>query len=609
MLKDKFFPILVFSVVFIPTLLGFHVVDKPTWFALLTLNLVGFALFVLKREFHLNRVLQILVFIALAFYTVYSLTIENLPQKLYIDSNLLVFLTLLSGESFRNSVYLFMLSFLNLTIVGLYNQNLTYGLLFLFYLYLALFYFLIISYKRYSQPNAEIYKLFLKYSALVYGLIFVFGTVLFFVLPRPQQPIFTVVHKKTVTVGFNPKGKVKLGEISDIQQVSQVIFRAKFKNFKPSPERLYWRGQTLEKLKNNIWLPETKHYAETEGFTGKPIEEELLLTAYGGKFIFTYGFPAKVMNNGNLKVDPSKNILLSEKSIDKPIRVKVLSYPKVVAKLKNRKPLLEIPKSELKWLESFAKKVGLKKGEKPKKVLQRLAELFSGFKYSLENPAKDLQEFALIYKRGNCEYFASLSVLLFRYVGIPARLVIGFYGGSYNPLTGYWVVSQSNAHAWVEYFYKGTWHVFDATAYANRGKDIENLQKRLNLERNKLAILWDTLNTLWLEYVVDLNLHKQVEIFKKTQSVLNKGLKTFEVKGLFYALTLFALIVFLLLIRKFWQILTLVFSLYLKFKFKISLITSNPIKIYNFLWFKKPELWEKYKRFLKYLIYKTEGAA
>jgi hypothetical protein len=93
MLKDKFFPILVFSVVFIPTLLGFHVVDKPTWFALLTLNLVGFALFVLKREFHLNRVLQILVFIALAFYTVYSLTIENLPQKLYIDSNLLVFLT------------------------------------------------------------------------------------------------------------------------------------------------------------------------------------------------------------------------------------------------------------------------------------------------------------------------------------------------------------------------------------------------------------------------------------------------------------------------------------------------------------------------------------
>jgi len=607
MLKDKFFPFLVFTVVLIPTFLGFHVVDKPVWLLLLTLNLIGFVLFILKKKFNLNRFLQISVFIALAIYTIYGLTIENLPHKLYVDANLLVFLTLLGGESFRNFVYLFMLSFLNLTIVGLYNQNLTYGLLFLFYLYLALFYFLIISYKRYAQPDERIYRSFLKYSAFVYVLIFIFGTVLFFLLPRPQQPIFTVVHKKTATVGFNPEGKVKLGEISSIQQESQVIFRAKFQNFSPPRDSLYWRGQTLEKFENGVWLPSEKHYAETLHFEGKPIKEELLISAYGGKFLFTYGYPARVLGkNKTVKIDFTKNIALSTKSIDKPMKFEILSYPEVVAKLKDKKPLLEIPKSEKSWLRNFAERIGLKRGEKPEKVLRKLVKLFSGFKYSLKNPAKDLREFALIYKRGNCEYFASLSALLFRYAGVPTRLVIGFYGGSYNPLTGYWVVSQSEAHAWVEFFYKGRWHLFDATTYAVKGKDIDNLLRKFNFGRNKLAMLWDTLNTIWLEYVVNLNLNKQIEIFKKTQNVVNESLKFLKIKNAFFLVLAVGFLIFVFILKKLWQIVTLLLSLYLRIKYKVSLITANPINIYNFLWFNRPELWQKYKEFLKFLIYKTE---
>ena len=43
-------------------------------------------------------------------------------------------------------------------------------------------------------------------------------------------------------------------------------------------------------------------------------------------------------------------------------------------------------------------------------------------------------------------------VLMLRSRGIPARLATGFLGAEYNPLEDYYIVRQSNAHAWVEAF-------------------------------------------------------------------------------------------------------------------------------------------------------------
>ena len=64
--------------------------------------------------------------------------------------------------------------------------------------------------------------------------------------------------------------------------------------------------------------------------------------------------------------------------------------------------------------------------------------------------ADPIEEFLFTYRSGHCEYFASAMVLLLRSQGIPARFVAGSLGGEYNPLTGYYIVRQSNAHAWVE---------------------------------------------------------------------------------------------------------------------------------------------------------------
>jgi transglutaminase-like putative cysteine protease len=78
--------------------------------------------------------------------------------------------------------------------------------------------------------------------------------------------------------------------------------------------------------------------------------------------------------------------------------------------------------------------------------------------------------FLFRYKSGHCELFASSMVLLLRSQGVPARLVTGFLGAEYNPLEGYFIVRQSNAHAWVEAYLaeEGAWVAFDPTPPAGR---------------------------------------------------------------------------------------------------------------------------------------------
>ncbi|HKD93893.1 MAG TPA: transglutaminaseTgpA domain-containing protein [Gaiellaceae bacterium] len=68
---------------------------------------------------------------------------------------------------------------------------------------------------------------------------------------------------------------------------------------------------------------------------------------------------------------------------------------------------------------------------------------------------------------GYCQYFAGAMALMLRYLGIPARVAVGFAGGSYDPTQRVWNVSDREAHAWVEVWFKGYgWLPFDPTPAA-----------------------------------------------------------------------------------------------------------------------------------------------
>lgn len=67
--------------------------------------------------------------------------------------------------------------------------------------------------------------------------------------------------------------------------------------------------------------------------------------------------------------------------------------------------------------------------------------------------------------QGYCEYYATSMVVMLRTLGIPARMVAGYYPGQLDPREGGYLYRQKNAHAWVEvYFPAYGWIPFEPTA-------------------------------------------------------------------------------------------------------------------------------------------------
>ncbi len=105
-------------------------------------------------------------------------------------------------------------------------------------------------------------------------------------------------------------------------------------------------------------------------------------------------------------------------------------------------------------------------------VLQKmLAYYLTNFTYSLTVPgitrwggAKN-EPLAVFWreKQGFCEYYATLSALVLRRLGIPARYVTGFANPEIVEGLPYSIFRRKHSHAWVEAYVDGRWVIFDPT--------------------------------------------------------------------------------------------------------------------------------------------------
>ena len=90
------------------------------------------------------------------------------------------------------------------------------------------------------------------------------------------------------------------------------------------------------------------------------------------------------------------------------------------------------------------------------------------FFYTLQPPllgSDSVDDFLFNSRRGFCEHYASSFVFLMRAAGVPARVVTGYMGGELNPVGGYLIVRQSDAHAWAEVWLGNAgWQRVDPTA-------------------------------------------------------------------------------------------------------------------------------------------------
>jgi transglutaminase-like putative cysteine protease len=92
------------------------------------------------------------------------------------------------------------------------------------------------------------------------------------------------------------------------------------------------------------------------------------------------------------------------------------------------------------------------------------------YPYSLDitppPPNRDIADYFLFdLKTGYCDYYATSMIVLARAVGLPARMVIGYANGNYDPVSAEYVVLEANAHSWVEIYFTGVgWVEFEPTA-------------------------------------------------------------------------------------------------------------------------------------------------
>ncbi len=97
------------------------------------------------------------------------------------------------------------------------------------------------------------------------------------------------------------------------------------------------------------------------------------------------------------------------------------------------------------------------------------AYLRSTYPYTLDLPAPpvgvDVADYFLFeLKKGYCDYFATAMVVLARAAGLPARIVIGYANGTYDPYSAEYNITQADAHAWAEVYFSGIgWMEFEPT--------------------------------------------------------------------------------------------------------------------------------------------------
>ena len=105
----------------------------------------------------------------------------------------------------------------------------------------------------------------------------------------------------------------------------------------------------------------------------------------------------------------------------------------------------------------------------PRALAEKLTQALLGFGYTLDNPSgraqNPLQDFLENTRAGHCQYFASALALALRSRDVPARVVNGYRLGPWNDAGGYFVVTQNEAHSWVEYWDPDlqAWRVADPT--------------------------------------------------------------------------------------------------------------------------------------------------
>ncbi len=373
------------------------------------------------------------------------------------------------------------------------------------------------------------------------------AAMLFVLFPRATAPLWGMRDTSSATSGLSDE--MRPGQIAKLILSKETAFRVEFEKRKPPAAALYWRGPVLREFDGVTWSVGVETAARMRGdfisFTPEEhaqeaIEYTVTVERQDSRWLpileLPVAYPSGPAVERTAYLTDAQQIGIKS-AANGATQYRAQSFarghypaPEPTAnspELRTGRPNLN-PRTR-----AFAADLAAQYPDPIARVRAVLTFFNSEkFFYTLNPPlyggdrgATAIDEFVFDGRRGFCEHYAGATVLLLRASGIPARVVTGYQGGEYHP-SGYMIVRQSDAHAWVEVWINGEWQRVDPTAAVAPDRIQRGIQASLpetermfvNSQRwfsfSGLTDVWDEANFSYTKWVIGFDRDRQKELLK-----------------------------------------------------------------------------------------------
>lgn len=364
-----------------------------------------------------------------------------------------------------------------------------------------------------------------------------------------------------------------INSISGLAQDNAIAFRIKFPNaYTPDPNSLYFRGPVLDWFDGKTWSisarstqPSTSNIRNTLNLESQPISYEITIESTNQPWLFTLELTTAIQQAADF--DPflaNNHQWLSNTIISNRLLYKATAYTRYQFGLnlppqQQRFYTLLPPTGNLRTRAWATQLMGdpqfssLNSKEKADWILQKINTeeyfytLTPPLGYTPENAADQLW---FDHRSGFCEHYAFSFAILMRALNIPARIVTGYAGAEPNYLDNYWIVRQSNAHAWTEIWQENEgWIRIDPTSAIAP----ERILSTINTQNtsitdgyaslgifDKILMRWDALENMWNQWILAYNNDTGLSLLERLGFESPNWMTLFKT-----LLTLFSLFLFL----------------------------------------------------------------
>lgn len=442
-------------------------------------------------------------------------------------------LKLLELKYRRDAIVLITLAYFLLLTHYFYSQNIPTGLWLLFTTFVITAALIHLHGDAEAPPRAS-----LRLSAKLLLQALPFMIVLYLLFPRISGPLWGLPQDAHAgRTGLSDT--MSPGSISNLAQSGEIALRAYFQGPVPAKEQLYWRGPVLDSYDGRSWkTAETRNTAPQLIHAGPSLNYSLTLEAHNQRWLLPLEMPSSLPRQAGLDAKMDANGLVQARSpLRSRQRVEFTSTPQYQLGTEESPLLLwrnlQLP-ADFNPRTLALGRAWLARHPQPAERIREALNHFrqETFHYTLRPPLLGyhaMDDFLFNTRRGFCEHYASAFVILMRAAEVPARVVTGYQGGEVNPVDGFLVVRQSDAHAWAEVWLEGQgWVRVDPTAAISPARIETGIASALpagealpalaNVRLDWLKALqnqWEAVNNRWNQWVLGYNPERQREFFAR----------------------------------------------------------------------------------------------